>query len=66
MRGDYGNLPIEIQQVGISVIFDMEWQKRATGQLYDSLSGHGFVIGCRTTNVVGYGVTKKYVQKVAR
>jgi hypothetical protein len=29
----------------IDVAFDMGWQKRAGGRVYDSLSGHGFLIG---------------------
>ena len=45
--------------VGIAVSYDMGWQKRVTGRFYDSLSGHGFVIGCRTKCVIGMGVLKK-------
>ena len=37
----------------------MGWNKQSTGKVYDSLSGHGFVIGCLTRKVIGYGVRKK-------
>ena len=41
-------LPEEIQQIGIAVSYDMGWNKRSTSKVYDSLSGHGFIIGCLT------------------
>ena len=56
-------LPDEIRQVGIAVSYDMGWNKRSTGRIYDSLSGHGFIIGCRTGKVIGYGVSKKKCAK---
>ena len=37
----------------------MGWQKRATGKIYDSMSGHGFMIGCRTGNIIGFKVKSK-------
>ena len=37
----------------------MGWQKRATGRIYDSLSGHGYFIGCLGKNIVQYGLMKK-------
>ena len=41
--------------------FDMGWQKRATGRVYDSLSSHGYMIGCSTGKVISMGVLcKKY------
>ena len=43
----------EIGQVGLTVSFDMAWQKRGSGSRYDSLSGHGIMIGCRTKKVIG-------------
>ena len=39
--------------------YDMGWQKRAGGRIYDSISGHGFMIGCFTRKVVGWGVMRK-------
>ena len=29
----------------LDVAYDMGWQKRSGGCVYDSLSGHGFIIG---------------------
>lgn len=37
----------------------MGWQKRSTGRLYDSLSGHGFIFGCKTGNIIGFCVKSK-------
>ena len=50
------NLPVPI-----AVSYDMGWQKRAGGRVYDSLSGHGYFIGCRTGKVVAMGVKKSVV-----
>ena len=58
---EYEDLPDKIKNVGIAVSYHMGWNKRSTGQVYDSLSGHGFIIGCKTGNVIGYGVSKKSV-----
>ena len=59
LDGNYSQLPDELLTIGIAVSFDMGWQKRSTGRVYDSMSGHGFIIGCRTKNVVGFGLKKK-------
>ena len=37
----------------------MGGNKRSTGRIYDSLSGHGFIIGFSTNKVIGYGVSKE-------
>ena len=58
-KKQYTDLPESLQRVGISVSYDMGWNKRSTGKIYDSLSGHGFMIGCRTGKVITYGVSKK-------
>ena len=31
--------------------FDMGWQQRGSGHIYNSASGHGFMIGCRSKKV---------------
>ena len=36
----------------------MGWQKKGSGRQYDSMSGHGYFIGCRTGKVVLCGVLK--------
>ena len=43
----------------ISISYDMGWQKKGSGRQYDSMSGHGFFIGCRTGKVVLCGVLQK-------
>ena len=56
---DTENIPDAIKKLGIAVSYDMGWQKRATGKIYDSMSGHGFMIGCRTGNIIGFKVKSK-------
>ena len=53
------NIPDIIRKVGLAVSYDMGWQKRSTGKLYDSMSGHGFIFGCRTGNIIGFRVKSK-------
>ena len=42
-----------IDNVDLSVSFDMAWQKRGSGSRYDSISGHAIMIGCLTKKVIG-------------
>ena len=58
------HIPDNILTVGIIVSYDMVWQKRSTGRIYDSLSGHGFIIGCSTGKVVALAVREKNVRNV--
>ena len=44
----FESLPENLSPIKISNSYDMGWQKRAGGRMYDSLSGHGFFVGCRT------------------
>ena len=46
-------------QVLLTVSFDMGWQKRSSGNRYDSLSGHAFMIGARTKNIIQCNVSSK-------
>ena len=46
-----GETITQIKNVGLTVSFDMAWQKRGSGNRYDSISGHGIMIG---------GITKKF------
>jgi hypothetical protein len=41
------------------VSYDTGWNKRADGRVYDRLSGHGFLVGCRSGKVVEFCVLKK-------
>ena len=56
---EYTKMHKDLRRIGISISYDMGWQKRATGRIYDSLSGHGFFIGCLSKNVVNYGLLNK-------
>ena len=55
----YNDLPSKLNVILISVSYDMGWQKRACGRVCDSLSGHGFFVGCRTNNIIKKGVLQK-------
>ena len=57
--GDDDNIPALIKKVALTVNYDMGWQKRSTGKLYDSLSDHGFIFGCKTGNISGFRVKSK-------
>jgi len=59
VSGEYDKMLPRLLMIGLSVSYDMGWQKRATCRLYDSLPGHGFIIGCRKKIVIGMGVLKK-------
>ena len=63
---DDPDIPDDILQIGISVSYDMGWSKRSTGRVYDSLSGHGFMIGCSTGKVVAVAVRAKKCSKCSR
>ena len=49
----------EVDNVRISISFDMGWQKKGTGHTYDSNSGHAYYIGVRTGKVVAMVVYSK-------
>ena len=46
-------------QVQITFSFDMGWQKRSSGNCYDSLSGHVFMIGAESCEIIHCVVTSK-------
>jgi len=60
---DDENIPDEIKTIGIAVSYDMGWQKRSTGRVYDSISGHGYIIGCRTGKILGMQVRQTKCKK---
>ena len=43
----------------LTVSFDMGWNKRSSGNRYDSLSGHAFYIGCLSQQIICAIVTAK-------
>ena len=46
-------------QVGITVSFDMGWNKRSSSNRYNSLSGHALMIDCLSKKIVGAIVPSK-------
>ena len=60
---DEPDIPVDILTIGLTVSYDMGWQKRSAGRIYDSLSGHGFMIGCNTGKVVAVAVRAKKCNK---
>ena len=55
-----GAFRLDIPKVGLDVSYDMGWQKRSSGHKYDSPSGHGFLVGCRTRKVIGHVIYSKW------
>ena len=53
----------QVDNVLISVSFDMGWQKKGTGHTYDSNSGHSYYIGCRSGKVIAMLVYSKKCTK---
>ena len=45
--------------MSITVSFDMGWNKRSSGNRYDSISGHAFFIGCLSKKIVATIVSSK-------
>ena len=58
IAGKYHDVPADILKIRIAVSYDMRWIKQSMRKVYDSLSGHIFIIGCRTGNVIGMKIKK--------
>ena len=59
----YDKVDKRIYTISASVSYEMRWQNRLTGRIYDSMSRHGFFITCCTKNVISMGIKKeKYSQ----
>lgn len=43
----------------VRAYYDMKWQKRSSGRRYDSMTGHGLLIGHHTQKVLAYVVKSK-------
>ena len=56
------DLPNDLKRsyrVPITILYDMGWQKRGTGRMYNSNSGHAFMIGAKTKKIIGIAVMSK-------
>ena len=49
----------------ISISFDMGWNKRFSGNHYDSLSGHALAIGCLSNKLLNVVVSSKMCRQCA-
>ena len=46
-------------ETGLTIGYDMGWTKRASGNRYDSVSGHAFFVGCFTKKILMAQITSK-------
>ena len=51
---------------GLTVCYDMGWNKRSTGTRYDSISGQGIMIGARSGKVIDFRTISKKCGKCDR
>ena len=47
------------EAIGITVSYDMGWNKRSSGRTYNSLSGHGFFVGGYSKKIILSRVASK-------
>ena len=47
------------EKIGLTVSYDMGWNKRSSGHRYDLLPGHAFIIGAYTRQIIGCVVFSK-------
>ena len=50
-------------KVKLTVTYDMGWQNRSSGRIYDSSSGHAFIIGGRSKGIIGMVLYYKTFRK---
>lgn len=55
-----------LQKVSVSISFDTEWQRKTIGNLYASLSSHGFIVGDLLGLVLEHKTFCKCCQKCAK
>ena len=64
MTQEYKNEPVvdwrnNDSPYGLTVSYDIGWSKRTSGSTYNSLSGHGFLVGAHSRKIVNAQVTSK-------
>ena len=52
-----------ICQIGLHASYDMEWQKRGSGNSYSSTSGHGFLVGTNTNKILAVSIKSTRCRK---
>ena len=50
-----------LYKLELTLGYDIGWTKRSSGNRYDSLSGHVFLVGCHSKKNLGGQVTSKEV-----
>ena len=53
-------------QVPLTVMYDMGWNKRSSGNKYDSVSGHGFLVGGNSKKIMNYRAMSKSCTKCSK
>ena len=51
---------------GLTICYDMGWNKRSTGTRYDSISGQGVMVGALSRKVVGFTTKSKTCRECKR
>ena len=59
----YKNGDLSSSEVQLVVMYDMGWNKRSSGHKYDSISGHGFLLGGNTRKIMNFRCMSKYCKK---
>lgn len=54
---------LHASQVPLTVMYDMGWNKRSSGNKYDSISGHGFLLGGNSRKILNYRCMSKCCKK---
>jgi len=60
---DWKNKKLKANDVKLTISYDMGWNKRSSGNKYDSISGHGFVLGKNTKKILQHRVLSKVCSK---
>ena len=55
----YKNKLLTPEEVPLTVSYDMGWNKRSSGNKYDSISGHGFIMGGNTKKILNHRCLSK-------
>ena len=50
-------------EVKLTVTYNMGWKKRSSWRIYDSSSGHAFIIGARSKGIIGMVLYSKAYRK---
>ncbi len=59
----YNNGMLSPEEIGVVIMYDMGWNKRSSGNKYDSISGHGFALGGNTRKILNYRCMSKSCRK---